>query len=70
MPPATLGAYPVKASPLVPPTYSIRPIDGSWHLVVTQDGKEDVYPAGSEIAAEVMMSMEKDRYERKKDAAS
>ncbi len=43
---------------------------GSRHLVVTQDGKEDVYPAGSEIAAEVMMSMEKDRYERKKDAAS
>lgn len=31
-----------------------------------QGRQEEVYPAGSEIAAEVMMSMEKERYERKK----
>jgi hypothetical protein len=48
------------------PTFSIRLINGNWHLVITTDGKEAVFPAGSELHANVMASLERTDHERKK----
>lgn len=46
------------------PTFSIRPIDGLWHMVKTENGRETVYPAGTHKHAEVVASLGREPHER------
>lgn len=48
------------------PTFSIRPINGLWHMVKTENGRETTYPAGTELHASVMVSLERTDHERRK----
>lgn len=45
------------------PTFTTRSIGGHWHLIVTEDGREERYPATSETEAKLMMRFEKRRRE-------
>lgn len=46
------------------PTFTTRQIDGLWHMVRIENGKERVYPAGTELHANVMVSLERTDHER------
>jgi len=48
------------------PTFSTRQIDGNWHMVRTENGREQAFPAGTELHAKVMASLEKTDHDRKK----
>ncbi len=48
------------------PTFTTRQIDGLWHMVRTENGKEQVFPAGTELHAKVMVSLEKTDHDRLK----
>ncbi|WP_416355543.1 hypothetical protein ACLNGM_14995 [Aureimonas phyllosphaerae] len=47
------------------PTFTTRLIGNNWHMVVTINGKEQFYPAGTELHANVMVSLERTDHERK-----
>lgn len=45
-------------------TFTTRQIDGLWHMVKTENGRETAYPAGTEMHAQVMASLEATDHKR------
>lgn len=49
------------------PTFTTRQTSTNWWMVVTKNGREELFPAGTELHARVMVGLAKERYERERD---